>query len=155
MKKVINLIIDFGDRVVIGTVENPIVVNVVVNHGFIHVTSLRLSEALLGFVNYHREYRVFCFFALVVSHKFVPNIAIDLLSDLVLSMLGNNLHMNISLELATFSQKRDWLGKHLIHIVTCMGINALTISISHRRGISNVESIISFHSRTWSKGLLS
>ena len=110
MEKIINLLIDFGNVIIIRAVEDPIFIDIIIHHSFIDIAAFWFLETLLNLVNYHQENIFFRSPSLVVLNKFVSNHHFDFLFNLLFSMLCDNFHMDILRFFATFSEERNWFA---------------------------------------------
>jgi len=108
MEKIVNLLIDFGNMIIIGAIEYPIFIDIIIHHSFIDIAAFWFLKTLLNLVNYHQENILFRSPSLIVLNKFVSNHHFDFLFNLLLSMLSDNFHVDILRFFTTFSEEGNW-----------------------------------------------
>jgi hypothetical protein len=102
------LLIDFGYRVIIGAVEYPIFIDIIIHHSFIDIAAFWFLEKQLNLKIHPQENILFRSFCLVILNEFAPNNHFDFPSNLLLSVLSDYFHMDILRLFATFPQERNW-----------------------------------------------
>lgn len=110
MEKIVNLLIDFGNVIIIRAVEDPIFIDIIIHHSFIDITAFWFLETFLDLENYHQENILLRSTSLVILNEFVSNNHLDFSFNLLFSVLCDNFHMDILRFFSTSLKERNWFA---------------------------------------------